>query len=624
MTIKKRIISLFFIDSLIILSSIYACYLFLYPSENVLTNRMLFISTITLFIAHHSFAWHYGLYRKVWSYASVDEVKSIVKAVTFTLFVALIMQYAYAEVFYARTLILTWMLLVLFLGASRISLRVFNERSLNRKKHQLNRTMIIGAGQAARMIAQQMKLNPEWGKKPVLFVDDDQTKWSLEIYGIEVAGSITDIPALVANHQIDEIVIAIPSLSKKEMAELTKLCIGTGARTQTVPRFEDLINGKLTVKDIRDVKIEDLLGREEVKLDMNMIEEKLANKTIMVTGAGGSIGSELCRQISLLQPARILLLGHGENSIYTIDMELRGKVSKDTEIVPIIADVQDRERIFHIIGKYKPDFIYHAAAHKHVPLMEANPMEAVKNNIFGTKNVAEAAHKHGVGNFVLISTDKAVNPPNIMGASKRFAEMVVQNLAKSSETTFAAVRFGNVLGSRGSVVPLFREQIAKGGPVTVTDPEMTRYFMTIPEASRLVIQAGLLASGGEVFVLDMGEPVKIVDLARNMIKLSGYEESEIKIQFTGMRPGEKLYEELLDPSEIQDEKIFPKIYIGKSTPISQIELNRILSKLPTMPAEEARATLLKLANRKTRQPDLQESWKEEVSFAKKLNVLTNQ
>lgn len=595
------------IDSLIILSSIYACYLFLYPYASVLSNEMLFISTVTLFIAWHSFAWHYGLYRKIWAYASVDELKSIVKAVTLTIFVASIMQYAYGEQLYARTLMLSWMLLIFFFGASRISLRLIQEQSIRRKAVLTSRTMVVGAGQAGRMIARHMKNNPEWGRNPVIFADDDKTKWGLEIYGLEVVGPLGNIPEYVVDHRIEQIIIAIPSLSKRAMAELTKQCLDTGAKVQTIPRIEDLMTGKVTVSDIRDVKIEDLLGREEVKLDMAAIEEQIAGKTVMVTGAGGSIGSEICRQISKFNPGKILLLGHGENSIYTIDMELRGKLPETIEIVPIIADIQDRDRIFRVMETYKPDLIYHAAAHKHVPLMEANPLEAVKNNVFGTKNVAEAADKYGIGSFVMISTDKAVNPPNIMGATKRCAEMIVQNLAINSKTTFAAVRFGNVLGSRGSVVPLFKKQIAGGGPITVTDPDMTRYFMTIPEASRLVIQAGLLASGGEVFVLDMGEPVKIVDLARNMIKLSGFEENEIKIQFTGMRPGEKLYEELLDASEIQSEKIFPKIYIGKATPISQVEMSRILKQLPDMTPEQTKETLLGLANRKRKEPE--QEWK---------------
>ncbi len=306
-----------------------------------------------------------------------------------------------------------------------------------------------------------------------------------------------------------------------------------------MPSIEDVMTGKVAVNEMKEVQIEDLLGRDEVKLDMIAISNKLTDRVILVTGAGGSIGSEICRQVMNFRPKQLILLGHGENSIYTIHMELQQRSSGFTKLVPIIADIQDRERIFEVVKQYKPDVIYHAAAHKHVPLMEYNPCEAVKNNIFGTKNIAEAAHEFCVGKFVMISTDKAVNPPNVMGATKRIAEMVVQTLAKGSSTNFAAVRFGNVLGSRGSVIPLFKKQIAAGGPVTVTHPDMTRYFMTIPEASRLVLQAGTLGGNGEIFVLDMGEPVKIVDLARNLIHLSGFTEDEIKIVFTGLRPGEK-------------------------------------------------------------------------------------
>lgn len=620
LTIKKRYLLLFTIDSLILLSSIFLCFLFLYPYENVFSNDILLISMTTLFIGYHSFAWHYGLYKKMWIYASIEELKSVVKAVSFTLFVTMVMQLAYSGHLYTRTLMLTWMLLILLLGASRMSLRIYNDWSNNQRTADKSCTLVIGAGQAGRMIVRQMQQSPEWGRDPVAFVDDDSKKLGLEVYGLPVVGQLKDIPEIVGPYQIDQIVIAIPSLSRSEMAELTKLCVNTGAKTQTIPRIEDLMLGKVTVNDIRDVKIEDILGREEVKLDMEATKEKLKGKSIMVTGAGGSIGSEICRQVANFKPANIFLLGHGENSIYTIDRELRAKFPKGIKVVPIIADVQDRKRIFDIMESYKPDVIYHAAAHKHVPLMEANPYEAVKNNIMGTKNVADAADAFGISNFVLISTDKAVNPPNIMGATKRFAEMIVQNLAKKSTTTFAAVRFGNVLGSRGSVVPLFREQIACGGPVTITDPEMTRYFMTIPEASRLVIQAGLLASGGEVFVLDMGKPVKIIDLARNMIRLSGYEENEIKIQFTGMRPGEKLYEELLNDSEIQSKKVYPKIYIGKATPISDAELTMILNKLPNMTEDEVKEKLLSLANRKSKPAEnsldsVEEQWNPKEEFA---------
>ncbi|HHC9729047.1 TPA: polysaccharide biosynthesis protein [Staphylococcus aureus] len=337
-----------------------------------------------------------------------------------------------------------------------------------------------------------------------------------------------------------------------------------GVELLKMPNIEDVMSGELEVNQLKKVEVEDLLGRDPVELDMDMISNELTNKTILVTGAGGSIGSEICRQVCNFYPERIILLGHGENSIYLINRELRNRFGKNVDIVPIIADVQNRARMFEIMEMYKPYAVYHAAAHKHVPLMEDNPEEAVRNNILGTKNTAEAAKNAEVKKFVMISTDKAVNPPNVMGASKRIAEMIIQSLNdETHRTNFVAVRFGNVLGSRGSVIPLFKSQIEAGGPVTVTHPEMTRYFMTIPEASRLVLQAGALAEGGEVFVLDMGEPVKIVDLARNLIKLSGKKEDDIRITYTGIRPGEKMFEELMNKDEIHPEQVFEKIYRGK-------------------------------------------------------------
>ncbi|WP_318617963.1 nucleoside-diphosphate sugar epimerase/dehydratase [Sporosarcina sp. YIM B06819] len=598
MTIKKRMTMLFFVDSIIVLFSIYIGYFMLHPSINILANKMLLVSVITIQFAHHLLAWHYGLYRKAWSYASIGELKSIFKAVTLTIAVVAVVQFTLTQDIYLRALALTWMLHILLIGGSRLSWRLMRDTVNYHNGEKKIHTMVVGAGQAGTMIARQVLQNPESGMKPVLFVDDDQAKNGLEIYGVKVLSGTKRIPELVKDNHIEKIVIAIPSMGKQQMADLMKVCVETGVRTQTIPRIEDLMTGKVSVTDMQDVKIEDLLGRDEVQLDLKAIAEKLTDKTILVTGAGGSIGSEICRQVSEFNPRRLILLGHGESSIYTIDMELRQKVSTQTEIIPIIADVQDRMRIFDIVNEYKPDVMYHAAAHKHVPLMEANPMEAVKNNIFGTKNVAEAADAFGIPYFVMVSTDKAVNPPNIMGATKRFAEMIVQNLAKDSKTKFAAVRFGNVLGSRGSVVPLFKQQIAKGGPVTITDPEMTRYFMTIPEASRLVMQAGTLAAGGEVFVLDMGEPVKIVDLARNLIKLSGYSEDEIGIAYSGIRPGEKLYEELLNDNERQSEHVFPKIFIGKAEPISALEMEYVLEKLLDMSNGELKETLIGLANRR--------------------------
>ncbi|MCG7343984.1 polysaccharide biosynthesis protein [Sporosarcina sp. ACRSL] len=598
MTMKKRVTLLFLLDSLIVLVSIFLGYYILRPDKVIFKNEIILMSALTIQIAHHLFAWHYGLYRKVWSYASIGELKAIFKSVTLTIAVVMAAQFIFTKDINFRALFLTWMLHILFIGGSRLSWRI--TRDTFRKSHDqgMKRVMIIGAGQAGMLVARQLLNNPDSGMKPVLFLDDDMTKKGLELYGIKILGCTSHIEENVKDTNIEVIIIAIPSMAKQDMTELMKRCVATGARTQTIPRIEDLMTGKVSVNDIRDVKIEDLLGRDEVQLDMKAIKEKLTDKTILVTGAGGSIGSEICRQLTAFKPKSLILLGHGESSIYNIDMELRQKVSPETKLIPIIADVQDRDRIFDIMAEYKPDVIYHAAAHKHVPLMEANPMEAVKNNIFGTKNVAEAADTFGVPYFVLVSTDKAVNPPNVMGATKRFAEMVVQNLAKNSRTKFAAVRFGNVLGSRGSVVPLFKKQIAAGGPVTVTDPRMTRYFMTIPEASRLVIQAGVLARGGEVFVLDMGEPVKIVDLAKNLIRLSGYGEDEIEIKYSGIRPGEKLYEELLNESERQSEYVFPKIYVGKATPISELEMELVLDKLLDMDAYEVKETLVGLANRK--------------------------
>lgn len=365
-----------------------------------------------------------------------------------------------------------------------------------------------------------------------------------------------------------------------------------------MPMLEDIMLGKVAVNQFKEVEVEDLLGREPVELDITSISEYVTGKTILVTGAGGSIGSEICRQICRFSPDKLILLGHGENSIYQIDMELKKLYANQIDIIPLIADIQDRDRIFEVMETFRPDVVYHAVAHKHVPLMEYNPREAIKNNVFGTKNVAEAADTFGVGAFVMISSDKAVNPTNVMGSTKRIAEMIIQQLAKNSSTKFVAVRFGNVLGSRGSVIPLFKKQIQAGGPVTVTHPDMTRYFMTIPEASRLVIQASSLARGGEIFVLDMGEPVKIVELATNLIQLSGYSIEEIGIEFSGIRPGEKMYEELLGEKEVHSEAVFPKIFIGKAVLEQEEEIQYLLSSHDSLSLIELKEFVINLANRR--------------------------
>ncbi|MFJ7974831.1 polysaccharide biosynthesis protein [Peribacillus sp. NPDC096379] len=597
MSYKKRVPLLVLLDSCIVLSAIFLGYFILHPSLHVYTIPLLWICAISLLISHHLFASIYRLYQKAWEYASVGELLAIVKAVTFSIAVTAMIQFILTQDVYFRVLGITWMIHVIFIGGSRFSWRVLRDRFISPNPSK-KRTLIVGAGSAGTMVARQLLKNNDVDLYPIAFVDDDTKKYKLQIYGIEVKGDIQDIPQLVEELNIENIVIAIPSLEKHEIKRIYEECAKTNAKTKIMPLIEDLVTGRVSVNQIRDVQVEDLLGREPVELDMSAISEKLTGKTVLVTGAGGSIGSEISRQIAKFQPQRLLLLGHGENSIYLIDMELKEKYKERSEIIPIIADVQDRVRIFNIMSEYRPDVVYHAAAHKHVPLMEYNPMEAVKNNIFGTRNVAEAADMFGVKNFVLVSTDKAVNPPNVMGATKRFAEMIIQNLAKESATKFVAVRFGNVLGSRGSVIPLFKKQIQAGGPVTVTDPEMTRYFMTIPEASRLVIQAGALARGGEVFVLDMGEPVKIVDLARNLIALSGYTIEEIGIRFSGIRPGEKLFEELLNENEVQAKKVFPKIHIGKAEPMGKEELYSVIEMLLKMDEDYLKETLIGVANTK--------------------------
>ncbi|MDW0110669.1 polysaccharide biosynthesis protein [Sporosarcina aquimarina] len=599
MSLRRRLTTLFLLDTVIVLSSIFFGYYILNPNFSVFTREIVITSSLTITIGYFLVAWHYGLYRKVWSYASIGELVAIFKTVTVSLLLVASVQLLLMSDVNMRALLLTWMVLLLLIGGSRLSYRVLIGSRKKSEAVPMEKVVIIGAGQAGTIITRQLLNNPVYGMRPIAFLDDDHKKRGLEILGIKIFGATDQIEDFVKEHAVDKIVVAIPTLSKLDRATLIKRCVKTGVKTKTLPCIEELLTGKLSVTDMKDVKIEDLLGRSEVKLDIEAIQSNLTGKTIMITGAGGSIGSEICRQVCHFNPSKIVLVGHGENSIYLIDQELRETISQSIVIVPVIADVQDRNLMFSLMKKYEPDVIYHAAAHKHVPLMEDNPREAVKNNIFGTKNVAEAADTCGVPNFVLVSTDKAVNPSNIMGATKRFAEMIIQNLAKHSETKFAVVRFGNVLGSRGSVIPLFKRQIMQGGPVTVTDPEMTRYFMTISEASRLVIQAGTLANGGEVFVLDMGEPVKIVDLAKTLIRLSGYQDGEIDIRFSGIRPGEKLYEELLNPSERQSDYVFPKIYVGKATPITALEQQYVLDKLLVVPVEEMMEILIGLANRKS-------------------------
>lgn len=597
MTYKQRLSFFILVDSCFVLTAVFFSRFLVEATLNIVTIPMT-IMAIAILFSHHLFSIKFHLYKKAWEYASVGELITILKVVTSSIIVAAILQQLLIQEVFFRLMAVTWLLHILLIGGSRFCWRVY-QASYQGAEIKMKNTLIVGAGSAGTMVARQLLKNKESGLLPIGFIDDDTKKHELEIMGLPVHGGVNTIEWVVRNWDVDNIIIAIPSLSKKELNTIFQECAKTMAKTQILPMLEDLVTGKVSVNQFRDVQVEDLLGREPIKLDIESISQYLNEKTVLVTGAGGSIGSEISRQVVKFHPNRLILVGHGENSIYSIEMELKEALKGSSiEIIPEIADMQDKDKMTAVMEMYRPDVVYHAAAHKHVPMMERNPEEAVKNNLIGTCNVAEAASKNGVETFVMISSDKAVNPTSVMGATKRLAEMVIQNMDKSSDTKFVAVRFGNVLGSRGSVIPLFKRQIKKGGPVTVTHPEMIRYFMTIPEASRLVIQAGALARGGEIFVLDMGDPVKIVDLAKNLIKLSGNSIDEIGIEYTGIRPGEKLYEELLKDEEVTEEQIHPKIYVGRTADLYLAEVEELVTHFSKMEKDELRERLLMIANKK--------------------------
>ena len=493
--------------------------------------------------------WLFGLYNKMWRYASIQELMGIFWAST-------VSSVAFYIVFWGininvprSVILLTWILSVFFVGGTRFAYRVFRDNQTKiRNNHDSKvkkRLMIIGGGNAGANLVKELVQNPNSLYKPILIVDDAGWKLNNQIFNVPVKGNTSQIPELVVDEEIDEIIIAIPSATRTRIKEILSVCQNTSAVVKILPNINDLINGKAELNQVRGVEVEDLLGRDEVILDTSGIESYIKDQVCLITGGGGSIGSEIVRQLVKYKPREIVVLDIYENNAYDLQQDLK-RHYPDLNLRVVIASIRDKERINQIFEEIKPSVVFHAAAHKHVPFMEENPSEAVKNNIFGTLNVAQCAHEHKAKRFILISSDKAVNPTNIMGATKRIAELIIQSLDKQSNTEFVAVRFGNVLGSNGSVIPLFKNQIQEGGPITITHPDITRYFMTIPEAARLVIQAGAIAKGGEIFVLDMGEPVKIVHLAEQLIKLSGYKPyEEIRIEFIGLRPGEKLYEELL-------------------------------------------------------------------------------
>lgn len=597
---RLKILLLFIVDSLLVVGSVFLG--FRLVTEGLIRNiHGLTITAILSLVAYYVFSYFFNLYWRDWEYASVYEVITVVKCVSATVIVSTISGLAFFDTKITwQFLIVCWLLLVISIGGVRLSMRVFREFFADSSiMENAKPTLIVGAGAAGTLLVRQMLMHPAMRMDPIAFVDDDPDKLRKDVYGVRILGAIKDIERIVDTMGITKVVIAMPSLPIKKLNEVYDVARKTGAECVILPNIDDVMSGNLHVQQLRNVEIEDLLGRDPVHLDQTMIEKQLRGKKILVTGAGGSIGSEICRQVAKFKPKEIVILGHGENSIYQLNMELVGKYSQHFTITPVIADVQDRKRIFEVMDKYKPDVVYHAAAHKHVPLMELNPREAVKNNILGTRNVAEAASHARVKAFVMVSTDKAVNPPNIMGATKRLCEMIVQDMATRSEyTKFVAVRFGNVLGSRGSVIPLFKKQIAEGGPITVTHPDIVRYFMTIPEAAQLVIQAGSLARGGEIFVLDMGQPVKIVDLAKNLIRLSGYDEGDIEIKFTGLRPGEKMYEELLNEGEVNPKQVFPKIHIGIA---DNSKINRVYNFIENFESytdQQLHDELIDIANKK--------------------------
>ena len=521
----------------------------------------------------------FRLYHSLWRYASVEEMLNVV----FACFVSNVLNF-FLLMLFSKSLprsywIIYFVILICFIGGSRFSYRVLRDTK-NKKNRDINkRIMIIGSGEAANIIIKEIQNSAHLEGKITCIIDDDPNKLGRYMQGVKVVGNREKIVFMAQKYNVTDIIIAIPSMSRMEQKEILSICQETNCNLKTLPGIYQLINEEISINTLRKVEIEDLLGRDPVVLDMDSIANDINGKTILITGGGGSIGSELCRQISTYHPQKLIILDIYENNAYDIQQELKN-TAPDLNLEVLIASVRNEERIREIFRVHKPDMVYHAAAHKHVPLMEDSPHEAIKNNVFGTLHVVKAASDYGCKRFVLISTDKAVNPTNIMGASKRLCEMIVQSYNQKSNTEFVAVRFGNVLGSNGSVIPLFKKQIANGGPVTVTHPDIIRYFMTIPEAVSLVLQAGAMAKGGEIFVLDMGEPVKIADLAKNLIRLSGFiPNKEILIEYSGLRPGEKLFEELLMEEEGLMDTSNKMIHIGKPIAMEETMFEEQLQKL---------------------------------------------
>jgi FlaA1/EpsC-like NDP-sugar epimerase len=541
--------------------------------------------------------WRMSLYRGLWRYASLPDLKRIVLAV---LVAAALIPFALwmlrVNLVVPRSvLIINPLLLILLMGGSRLAYRSWKETRLHGKlKLASEPVLILGAGDAAIHLAKDLVKNPAW--QLVGFLDDDDNKQNCVLHGIKVLGKLDDLDKWVAHFSVEKVILAMPSSSHQQRKRAIKLCQAAGVEALSVPSFDDLMSGKVGVTQLRAIELDDLLGRDPVRLDKAGLQKLLTDKVALVTGAGGSIGSELCRQIACYAPSKLVLFEQNEFALYTLEQELK-QTFPQLNFLCIVGDVRDAARVNEVFAAQQPSTVFHAAAYKHVPMMEQhNAWQAIRNNVLGTYTVARAALDHNIAKFVLVSTDKAVNPTNVMGASKRLAELVCQALQPaqdSGKTRFVMVRFGNVLGSTGSVIPKFRAQIAAGGPITVTHPDITRFFMSIPEAAQLVLQAGLMGQGGEIFVLDMGEPVKIVDLAKELIRLSGINEDDIKIEFSGLRPGEKLYEELLADDENTLPTPHPKLFIAQAVQCDAAWLERLLAwaAATTKPDAQVRADL---------------------------------
>lgn len=538
----------------------------------------------------------FKLYNSLWEFASISELVRIGIASFAT---TVLMEFA-LHMFNAHMPrsfpIIFVMLLVIFCGLLRFVYRAIRRYKAGMNGKGQKRTMLIGGGQAGATVLREFSYSAHSNNKVVCVIDDDHSKRGTYIYGVKVVGGKEAIIDAAEKYKVEEIVIAIPSASRRQKLDILEICQKTGCSLRTLPGIYQLANGEVSIQQIREVDIEDLLGRDIVKINLDEVAGYITGKTVLVTGGGGSIGSELCRQAAQQKPKRLIIFDIYENNAYNLQMELK-RSHPEIELTVLIGSVRDYKRVSNIFEKYKPDLVCHAAAHKHVPLMEDSPFEAIKNNVFGTYNVAKAAALNGTRRFILISTDKAVNPTNVMGASKRICEMIVQMWNECSDTEYVAVRFGNVLGSAGSVIPLFRKQIKEGGPVTVTDKNVIRYFMTIPEAVQLIFQAGAYAKGGEIFVLDMGEPVRIDDLARNMIRLSGLEpDVDIPVAYTGLRPGEKLYEELLLSGEGMQKTDNDLIYIGHEIDFDRTDFAVNLEALRDMDEKDEEALRSKIAD----------------------------